>query len=87
LFGQKSKRAAKVEVGTGARDASVDEWLQVCGFRFEFCVKKFPMIRCHVNLFDIFSFRIVPLPPTFFLWKNFLASIAVSSFYGDSRCN
>lgn len=31
---QKTKRApkaAKVEVGTGTRDASMDEWLQVCG--------------------------------------------------------
>ena len=41
LCGQKSKRAPKVEVGTGARDASMDEWLQVCGFKFEICVKKF----------------------------------------------
>lgn len=30
---KKTKRAPKVEVGTGTTDGSLDEWLQVCSFR------------------------------------------------------
>jgi len=52
-----------VEVGTGTRDASMDEWLEVCGFRFLLCFQKSPMIDCHTDLYDKkFSFSIV-LPP------------------------
>ena len=32
LILKKTKRAPKVEVGTGTTDASLDEWLQVCSF-------------------------------------------------------
>lgn len=32
LYMQKTKKVAKVEIGTKTVDASMDEWLQVCIF-------------------------------------------------------
>ena len=42
LILKKTKRAPKVEVGTGTTDASLDEWLQVCSFCIVIIHESFP---------------------------------------------
>lgn len=79
FFGQKTKRPQKVEVGTGTRDVSMDEWLEVRGFMLyhQLCnYIWFVFIWVCVVLSSIYSPKLYPMAILFSFispfWAGFL---------------
>ena len=60
LIRKKTKRAPKVEVGTGTTDASLDEWLQVCSFCIIIIIhESFPTVLSFHSFHDLHFYFVI----------------------------
>ena len=71
LILKKTKRAPKVEVGTGTTDASLDEWLQVCSFCIIIIIhESFPTVLSFHSFHDLHFYFVIFLSFLLLAWSE-----------------